>query len=370
MQRFIPLSLSLACVVSSSLAARPTPAQAKETAIIRTLDELQAPRGAGRPDGIQRSQVNGGLILPGFDDDGDPLVFENTRVAANGGSLRNAASTGIDLIGVPPGSTVVRAYLYWAWASLGAPVPGLHDTMVIARVPRQGKIVPAPGALLVSLRPRCVTGTLVGAGGDPCWFGGSNFVYRADVTAIVRRGDTYLVWVPTGAAGATDYSDPWSFPGPALPLCEGASLVAVYTHPVEPPGTTYIYDAGLSGAMFFSDPGFAYGLGGFFYPGVEARWIDVGADGQTGAGYLDFFALAQETTTFAGAPIAGPGSVYSDSDWNGSGNKPLGQLWDTSGHDATPFLAAGAGAVPITVASPAGAGFDCLVPVCNVLWLR
>jgi hypothetical protein len=139
---------------------------------------------------------------------------------------------------------------------------------------------------------------------DPCWFGGGNFVYRADVTPFITRGDTYLVWRPTGAAGSRDYSDPWGAPGPVPPLCEGATLVVVYTNGIEPMGVTYIYDAGLAGTMFLADPGLMYGLGGFFYPRTEARWINVGADGQTGIGYPDLDVMGLETTTFAGAPIA------------------------------------------------------------------
>jgi hypothetical protein len=82
-------------------------------------------------------------------------------------------------------------------------------------------------------------------------------------------------------------------------------------------------------------------------------------------------------TLFNGFPLAGGGSglalpsLYNDSDWNGSANKPLGQLWDTSGHDVTPYLPAGAGVATIQVFDPTMSPLtDCLVPVCNVLWVR
>jgi len=335
--------------------------------------DTSIPCGATSPDPERTVQSNDGFFFPGTGDAGDMLVFPGTRVVANGGSLRHTASTGIELVGMPPGSVVVRAYLYWTWVSLGAPVPGLHDTLRISRVPR-APVVGVFGAgagLAWNVRVRTVTGVLVGAGPDPCWFGGGNFVYRADVTPFITRGDTYLVWHPTGAAGSRDYSDPWGAPGPVPPLCEGATLVVVYTNGIEPMGVTYIYDAGLAGTMFLADPGLMYGLGGFFYPGTEARWINVGADGQTGIGYPDLDVMGLETTTFAGAPIAGPGSAYNDSDWNGSANKPLGQLWDTSGHDVSALLPFGAGGVGIAVSSPpAVISTDCLVAVCNVLWMN
>lgn len=336
----------------------------------------ELPRGARCVDPGEPMQRVGFPIPPGIDDNGIPLVFGGTRVAANGGSLRNCASTGINLVGIPPGSVIVRAYLYWGWTGLPGPVPGLHDTLRIALMPLSPTVGPPGLAAPVACRARNVVGTLVGAGADPCWLGGGNFVYRADVTPVVTRGGSYMVWLPTGAAGATDWSDPWGVPGPVGPLCEGASLIVVYASPLEPPGTTYLYDGGLAGTMFSSTPGFGYTLAGFAYAGIEARWIHVGADGQQGAGYPDVFDLGLETTVMGGVDIAGGGfgvlapTLYNDSDWNGSANKPLGQLWDTSGHDVTFVIPPGAGAIPVAHVSSGGGPGDCLVAVCDVLWLR
>lgn len=330
------------------------------------------PFGAACADSSVRERVSVGVLQPATATSGFPLVFPLTRVIANGGSLRNASSTGIDLMGIAPGGTVVAAYLYWTWISLNVPMPGLHDTMILGRVPRAVASLAGPGpgtGLSFNIRATSVTGTLVGVGLDPCWSGGSNFVYRADVTALVDRGDTYLVWAPAGAAGTRNYTDPWALP-PVPPLCEGASLVAVYTHPLEPMGTTYIYDSGLAGNMFYGSPGITYFLGGFFHPGFEARWIDIGADGQSGAGYQELHAMGLETSFFNGFSLAGPGSL-TDSDWNGSANRPLGLLWDTSGHDVSPYLPLGATSVNVQViAPPPFVITDCLVPVCNVLWMR
>ena len=246
----------------------------------------------------------------------------------------------------------------------------MHDVLSLARLPRlPGHNLHGPLQGYI-LRPQEFTGVLVGSGVDPCWNGGGNFVYRADVTGFVAKGDSYVVWPQPGAAGATDYRDPWAFPFPVGPYCEGASLVVVYTNPNEAMGTTSIDDSGRAGNMFFADPGTTYTLTGFFHPGLEARWIDIGADGQSGAGYEALHAMGLETTWFNGFPLAGPGSL-TDSDWNGAGNKPLAGMWDTSGHDVSAFLSPGATSAGIQVAAPAPASVtDCLVPVCNVLWVR
>lgn len=327
------------------------------------------PYGTTAGDDVGAAEDDLGDIFPGSGDTGTELVFPRTRFATNGISLRNCRQGGINLVGIPPGSTIVAAYLYWAWTGFTTPVPGLHDTMrIVRRWPR-----PRAGGLL--------TGALVGTGADPCWTGGSNFVYRADVLAqlpaVVTGSGTYGVMIRPAAAGAVDYSDPWGFPGPVAPLLEGASLVVVYENQVEPMGTTHLYDMGLSGFMFFSFPGITYNLVGLVPATVEARWANIGADGQTGAGYVDTLEIGHDSTFLlnTGMPIAGGGpfgftSAYMDSDWNGSGNKPLGQLWDTSGHDVTQSLV-GFPTLPVAFMSPgAGAIADCLVPVANVVWTR
>jgi hypothetical protein len=317
-------------------------------------------------------------VAPGSDDNGLLMVYDLTRVAANGISLRQCTSGAINLVGIPPGSSVVRAFLYWQWISIPGPVPGLQDVMWFGRLPRSVPNTAGGIAATTRLRARAVQGTLVGAGLDPCWAGGGNFTYRADVTALVRGGGTYTVWLPTGAAPGARWEDPFSqFAFPPGPFCEGASLVVVYQNPLEPPGTTLIYDSGLAGVMFMTTPGIAYNLTGFVAPGSESRWINIGGDGQSGAGYSDLYGLGFEVTTFQGSPLAGGGagtpfiSAYNDSDWNGSGNKPVGQLWDTSGHEVSAYLAAGSAAASIRVFEPTGSPFaDCLVPAANVLWMR
>jgi len=358
----VAFALALTAGVHAQVGVRPADATAPSPC---------APPGGACVDRDRVTQSAPPTIEPASAGVAGSLVFPNTRVAANGVGLRDVASGGIDLVGVPPGSTVVAAYLYWCWISLNAPVAGLHDRMTMARVPRIARPgLTGPSLSLAVLRPHSFPGVLVGSGLDPCWNGGGNFVYRADVTTLVDGGDSYVVWLPAGAAGAADYRDPWAFPFPTGPHCEGASLVVVYTNPNESMGTTFIYDAGLAGNMFLADPGTFYTLTGFFHPGNEARWIHVGADGQSGAGYQELHSMGLETTWFQGFPIAGPSSL-TDSDWNGAGNKPLALLWDTAGHDVTPYLGFGSVSATIQVNAPVPFTItDCLVPVCNVLWTR
>ena len=152
--------------------------------------------------------------------------------------------------------------------------------------------------------------------------------------------------------------------------------MVVYTNTDEAMGTTVIYDTGLAGALFFSFPGLLYNLIGFPPAEIEARWANSGMDGQSGRGYDDAIEAGHEATFELnfGTPIAGGGpfgvpSLYNDSDWNGSASKPLGQLWDASGHGLRDVVI-GVPTFPILFTSPGVGGWDCLVPVCNVMWTR
>jgi hypothetical protein len=93
--------------------------------------------------------------------------------------------------------------------------------------------------------------------------------------------------------------------------------------------------------------------------GTLSLWDTIGGDGQTGFGRLA--SVGGKTTTIDGVPIAGPGSPYNDSDWNGSDGRPLPQLWDTHGHQVDLPIGA-SGSVTVGYTSPG----DCLVPVANI----
>lgn len=299
-------------------------------------------------------EANNAQIVNAVLDVKPSLVYQRTRYDTGGVSLRNQQYGAITIGSIPPDAKVVKAYLYWMWASMAAPVGGLHNQVLFKRI--------SPSLFPAGLAMATMTGLPVGSGLDPCWLGGSNYVYRADVTALVAGaglsgGGVYLVALKPGSAGSFDRSDPWGLPGSVAPLAEGASLVVVYQHTTEPMGTVRIYDVGLAGNMFGAV--LAYNLTGLPAGGTLSLWDTIGGDGQAGASRLA--TIASETTTIDLVPVAGPGSPYNDSNWNGSDGRPLPQLWDTHGHDVGLKIGA-AGSVAVNFTS----GGDCLVPAANV----
>ncbi|MBI4714845.1 MAG: hypothetical protein HY760_02720 [Nitrospirae bacterium] len=304
-------------------------------------------------DGIQNPAVKVEDIKPA-------LAFKQARYDTGGVALRNQQYGTITIGSIPPDSKVVKAYLYWMWASMAAPVGGLHDQVLFKRI----SPTLMPGGLLMAT----MVGVSVGSGLDPCWLGSSNYVYRADVTALVAGaglsgGGVYLVGLKPGSAGSFDRSDPWGPPGAVAPLAEGASLVVIYQNGTEAMGTVRLYDVGLAGNMFMDV--LDYNLVGLPAGGTLSLWDTIGGDGQVGSSRLAIPLAATETTTLDLVPVAGPvvpgGSTYNDSNWNGSDGRPLPQLWDTHGHRVDlPIGAAGSVAVNFT------AGWDCLVPAANV----
>jgi len=337
----------------------------------------------GLPDGLPETGAAGARIAP--DLGGGPVnlgdiepseIFTDARFAINSVAMRDCRMGAINLVGPPPGSVVIKAYLYWQWGCLETPITGIHDRVRFKQ------------AFPVSVGAGYVPGVLRGSGPNPCWCGPqfSNFTYRADVTPFVSPtgGGTYGVILHPAGPGSVDYKDPWSpflSPGcpPALePLFEGAALVVIYRSACEPNGTVCLYDTlPLTGTLFLSSPGVTYTL---LHPptpaaGVaEARWAHASCDGQSGSGYLDVPAstcLGRTNTFVNGGPIAGPGTPYNDSDFNGSAGKPLPQLFESSGHDVTVFMTGGG--VPVTaigILDTSGAGCDCIVLDLNVLFFR
>jgi hypothetical protein len=317
----------------------------------------------------------------GADDAADPIflgdiepfeVLDDVRFAINSIALRNCKMGGINLVGPPPGSVAVRAYLYWQWACLAQPVPGLHDTV------RFKQVYPLKAG-------GNVVGQLVGVTANPCWCpaGVNAFTYRADVTGLVSPtgGGSYGVIVKNGSTVAFGYDDPWApslfppCPAPPEPYFEGAALVVVYHSSCEPNGFVCLYDGPLPNTMFVASPGVSYNLLHPLLPVYEeARWAHATCDGQSGLGYVDapmVLTLGKTNTFINGGLVAGPGSFYSDSDFNGSAGKPLPQLFDTSGHDVTHYMdPAGVPLTNVTILDPSGTGTDCLISDVNVLFIR
>lgn len=280
-------------------------------------------------------------------------TYTGAAHVANGASLRNSGSATIRLRGMPSDAKVIAAWLYWDFTSLAAPTYA-QSNVIFSK--EEHFINP-----FVKLY-----GTAIGSGGDPCWFGGSNFAFRADISRWVYGNGDYIVTLLPGASSSTDGSNPWGPSAPVTgPLAEGASIVAIYTSSLEPTGTVLVYDSGLAGNEF-SGGSFSYNLDAVpTPPGLfTSIFTELGADGQIGNGLTAFSALSNDTTTLGSTLVAGPGSAVNDSDWNGTDGDPLNQLWDTHSHDVSGLLVAGLNNVTIN------SGTDCLVPIANVLTVR
>jgi len=101
--------------------------------------------------------------------------------------------------------------------------------------------------------------------------------------------------------------------------------------------------------------------------GTLTLFDNIGADGQQGNSRKALSGFADEITKINGKVVAGPGSLYNDSDWNGSSARPLPQLWDDTGHDITFATPSGTTSLSITIANKGETSFDCLTPVANVV---
>jgi hypothetical protein len=295
---------------------------------------------------------------------GPTFAFTNAAHVAHGCSLRNSGNCVINLRGIPKKSTVKRAFLYWAYTSTTGTATSLERRIIFDGI--------------------TFVGTRIGNGPDACWCGGTNVVYRANVTFIpgtflklVPGNGAHAVILEPGSTPLRNGANPWDqtiCPATTGPLAgrqglaEGASLVVVYTNSTET-GTTLVYD-GMAGTEFISASGLTYGLGSVPTPGTgRTIFTEVGADGQTGGGYTS--TVTNKNTSINGTLIAGPGASLvggdNDADWNGTDGVPLNQLWDTHSHDVTGHLVAGSNT--ISIIDHTGGG-DCLIGVANALTVR
>jgi hypothetical protein len=132
-------------------------------------------------------------------------------------------------------------------------------------------------------------------------------------------------------------------------------------------GIVSIYDIGLAGTVFVPVPAFNYALALPVAAPGNATFLDnIGADGQHWFPRGAVLPVSDEATDINAVPIAGPGSQYNDSDWNGSAGFTLTELWDDTAHDITAAAPAGTALLNVSIS---GSGFpaDCLVTVANVV---
>jgi hypothetical protein len=280
-----------------------------------------------------------------------------SQFGSGGVGLRNRGAGSIAVSGVLP--PVQAAYIYWAVITSG-PASAANQTIKLQR------LSPTPASTVAT-----ITGTNVGTGPSPCWAATTDTitVFRGVVPTTVATGNgVYQVTLLKGASGSTAGGDPW-VGTPILPLMEGASLVIIGTGT----GTqrVVIYDEGLSGKTFKGNSGISYSL---LLPiaasGKLTLFESIGADGQQGVSRLAVKAVADETTVINGVHIAGPGSNFNDSDWNGSSARPLPQLWDDVGHDITAATPAGKTTLDVSIANGGKTPPDCMTPVANVVQVQ
>ncbi len=153
---------------------------------------------------------------------GPSAAFSTAGYAASGVGLRNQGSGTINLSGVPAGSVIKRALLYWNILADSQP----------------------SGAMIVN--GTSAAGAMFATGAVPCWNAASSFAFRSDVTSLVTGNGAYaLSGFPTGS---TSGLNPWDNPTPQ-PMMEGASLL-VFFEPKRQ--TTLTYTGDTSGV--FHDP--------------------------------------------------------------------------------------------------------------------
>ncbi len=212
-------------------------------------------------------------------------------VVTAGVGLRGTGTGTINLAGIPPGTTVEKAYLYWA--TLGK--DGTFTTPTLNSTP--------------------VSGARIGQSDDPFWGASQSFAYRADVTPLV-----------TGNGGYTVAGLPHA--GPAINDSEGASLVVIYSLPGAPPRIITINDGavtlgavtlGGSRAQLHSTP-----LSGFVAasPPTGAKLTFLVGDGQSA------------TPEYAGINA----TLLATDEFSGSD----GSYWDTLTYDVSAAIPAGA----------------------------
>ena len=275
--------------------------------------------------------------------------YTEAAYSTGGVGLRNRGAGNIAISGVT--TPVKAAYVYWAVITSGA-APTADTSIKIQR------LAPTPISAVTTVK-----GTSMGVGSTPCWGGDRITIFRGSVPMSVANGNgSYQIELEPGASGTTGGADPSL--SAILPLFEGASLVVVG----KGSATVTLYDTNLAGHTFASTTGISYTLElPTAAPGTLALFDDIGADGQHGVGRKAEVNYAEKYTRINSKLIAGPGSPYVDTDWNGSAGLPLTQLWDDTGHDITETAPKGTKTLDVDFSGASGSQYDCLTTVANVV---
>ncbi len=279
------------------------------------------------------------------------VVVSKASYATGGTSLRNRGAGSINISGLVGAPT--HAYIYWGVITSGTPPTAATQIRVQRLFPTESSV-------------EYLTGVAIGKGVAPCWgpSGASITIFRAAVPVSVATGNgSYEITLHPGASGLTNGADPW-VGTQVLPLLEGASMVLIGSGT----GTVSIFDAGYAGITFIAYPSAEYILDlPVKSPGGKTLFDNIGADGQHGDSYVAERSYGDEVTSINGKLVAGPGSSYTDSDWNGSSGYPLPQLWDDTGHDITSSVPKNTSTLTVEITVGAASSYDCLTTVANVV---
>jgi hypothetical protein len=265
-------------------------------------------------------------------------IFRGDWVAAGTG-LRDRGFGTITISGIPSGSTVQAAYLFW----------DIIHTSLQTR------------ASQATFNGSSITGTLVGQDADPCWLSppGYNFAYRADVTALVKQASTTGNGsYPVGGFWSwfTQGQDPWATTSPP-PMVDGASLIVFYSNPTLPVNGMQLYNGSRALIGAFNNS-YTLTMSGFLAPAVihKAKTTFVMGDGQTN------YTLATDTVWFNGSVLP---FQFNGADPQSGPNYIYGNLWDTISQDVTPYVAGNSTSATAMVST-----HECLVWVAQVLSIR
>jgi hypothetical protein len=233
---------------------------------------------------------------------------------ANGVALRNSCDGTIALRGIPSGSTLKSAFLYWNYMD-GSKVGASSST--------------------VKFNGKSVTGTKVADQPDLCWETKGDHSYRASITPVASGGNYVFT-----ALTCTDKSgqNPWNplLTGTAIePAWDGASLVETYSNSSTTSDKVAIFDK-LAGASYSNAGAHNFAVkmdtGSTIFSGT-GLFTQIGADGQVGESFArecsGSVCTDDERDDFNDIALTGPGGTYPQSDWDGSNGWPLSQLWDT-----------------------------------------
>jgi subtilisin-like proprotein convertase family protein len=236
----------------------------------------------------------------------------NGGVVTASRGLRGTGEGTMVLSGIPSGSSVFKAFLYYTTIGTNGPTSGVYFN---------GNYISNP--------------TPIGTGDSTCWtsyFEEFNYVHRTDVTHLVTGNGSYSISGLPRFGG--DYND-----------SQGATLVVIYQRDADPRRTIVINDGAITLNSYGQSATNTLNSFAASLPSVDSKLILIVGDGQTAPdGNLFFNGVSLGSNQFSGS----------------SGN-----FWDTKVYNLTTFRNIAAPA-SVRMQLPTGS-YDCLVWAASIL---